>query len=405
MRHLVRRLLVLGLLLTSAGSCRSSKKTAPAEAASGTTSSGVAAEPPWDATASAPTAPKGMVWIPPGALVAGTPRHVLPRIADEEMAGEQVILSGFFIEIYPYPNEEGAIPLASVTQEEAAGLCAERGRRLCSELEWERACKGPKNTIYEYGNAYRPEICGTGAEARLLPSGYRVSCRSEFGVRDMHGGLWEWTSSPWGRGVKANLVTVRGGNAPAGELVGRCSNAMGRPPGSRSGTVGFRCCSGPQNDAEVVLHVERGPSLQLKDPVDKKVAQALEQALPEAASENLPSAAPFRITRTWLWRPIGNEELVVAGGCAGAAPRRRCGVVVARMILDRPDVLAWASSGHFPPTVKIEGSARDLWVYGGDDRSHYRRLVVYAWGRVNIGELERNPKGGSRAARRVGKRK
>ena len=187
-----------------------------------------------------------MAFIPPGALVAGTPPDSLPRIADEEMPGEQVILKGFYIDVFPHPNEEGAIPLTNVTQTEANGLCMEQGKRLCTELEWERACKGPDNTGYEYGERYRPEACGTGSTPALRPSGLRVGCRSEFGVRDLHGGVWEWTSSSWGRSSPRQLVTVRGGNAPAGELVGRCANAMGRPAETKAGSVGFRCCAGGQ---------------------------------------------------------------------------------------------------------------------------------------------------------------
>ena len=57
-----------------------------------------------------------MVWIEPGPLVAGTPPQQLPRLADQEMPGEQVILKGFYIDVYPYPNEEGAIPLTSVSR-------------------------------------------------------------------------------------------------------------------------------------------------------------------------------------------------------------------------------------------------------------------------------------------------
>ena len=65
-----------------------------------------------------------MVWIPPGPLVAGTPPDRLPRIADEEMPGEQVILKAYYIDVFPFPNEEGAIPLTNVAQSEAAKLCA-----------------------------------------------------------------------------------------------------------------------------------------------------------------------------------------------------------------------------------------------------------------------------------------
>ena len=68
---------------------------------------------------------QGMVWIPAGALVAGTPPDAFPRLADEEIPGEQFILGGFYVDVYPYPNEEGATPLTSVSRDEARTLCQE----------------------------------------------------------------------------------------------------------------------------------------------------------------------------------------------------------------------------------------------------------------------------------------
>jgi len=336
-----------------------------------------------------PTPRKGMAFIPPGALVAGTPPDSLPRIADEEMPGEQVILGGFYIDLFPHPNEEGAIPLTNVSQTEAQGLCMEQGKRLCTELEWERACKGPNNTVYEYGDQYRPDACGTGTAPALRPSGLRIGCSSEFGVRDLHGGVWEWTSSGWGRGSTRALSTVRGGNAPAGELVGRCANAMGRPADSKTGVVGFRCCAGGANSAEVVFDVVRGrQTLQPGTSVDKKLAKRLIEHLPEEARKDT-GGRDLTIDRRWTWRPIGNEELVVMGGCAGLGQRPACGMIVARVVLDRPNVLAWASSGHWTPVLKSDVDARDLWMFGGDDLGSFRRLVGYVWGRVNVGPKER----------------
>jgi hypothetical protein len=330
-----------------------------------------------------------MMWIPGGALVAGTAPDHLPRIADEEMPGEQVILKPFYIDVFPYPNEEGAIALTNVTQAEAEGLCLDQGKRLCSELEWERACKGPQNSIYEYGDVYRPDRCGTGTAPAMRPTGIRVGCRSDFGVHDMHGGVWEWTSSPWGRGNSAALATLRGGNSPAGELVGRCSNAMGRPPETKSDTVGFRCCGGPRNEAEVSLTIVRGKRLEHEEPVDKALTRAVIPLLPEQARQDLKDTADLKLERMWFWRPIGNEELIVLGGCTGIARDPRCGAVVVRVLLDRPNVVAWVPSGYFFPAVQTDADARDIWVYGGDDLGRFRRLVAYVWGRVSVGQPER----------------
>jgi hypothetical protein len=348
-----------------------------------------AALPPWQPAPKAPTPPRGMVWVPEGALVAGTPEGRLPRLADQEMAGQQLVLHGFFIDQFAYPNEEGAIPRTGVTQAQAEALCAEQSKRLCTELEWERACKGPDNTSYEYGDRYRPDVCLTGRSPRMLPSGYRQGCRSEFGARDLHGGVWEWTSSRWGRGGDNALVALRGGNAEAGDVVGRCANGIPRTPNSASPTVGFRCCMGEVNDAVVSVSLERGRPLESRARVERSVTQKLEASLPDAVESALDQSPPWRAGALWDWRPIANAHFVAAGGCAGNLPARHCGVMVAELVNGQAEFMAWVWSGIWPPTVRVYSDPRRLWVYGGDRTSQLRQAVLFESGRVRLGEIQR----------------
>lgn len=344
----------------------------------------------WAERSASPAVPKGMIWIPGGALVAGTPPDFLPRKADSEMPGEQVVLGGFFIDEYSYPNEQGAIPQTNVTQEAARLLCEERGKRLCSELEWERACKGPRNFAYEYGNRYVAKTCGMGVGSRPLPSGYLHGCRSDFGVSDMHGGVWEWTDSAWGRGGTGERVALRGGNGTEGEVIGRCANAEPKAPYAKSASIGFRCCSGERNPEEVMLDVVEGQALRMVARIDRATREALEAALPIDEAAEMKKVGLFRVSRLWEWRPLGNEELLAAGGCAGVPPRRRCGVLVLRRTLGRLDLLGWVPSGHFVPTVKLKSNPRVLFVYGGDRLSHYRRAVSFEWGKIAVSSEQRN---------------
>jgi hypothetical protein len=304
------------------------------------------------------------------------------------MRGEQVILKGFYIDVFPYPNEEGAIPLTNITQSAALAACTELGKRLCSELEWERACKGPDNHRYEYGDTYRAQRCGTGAVPVMRPTGIRVACRSEFGVRDLHGGAWEWTSSDWGRGSSAGLVSLRGGNSADGELVGRCANGRAQKPTLASGTVGFRCCAGPPNTALVVLDVKRGSSLDLLTRIDKADLTETLDALPEEAKAELGVRAGLKVDHQWLWRPIGNEELLATRVCSGLGSRPACGVVIARNSLGRPSVLGWASSRHWLPSVETDRDPRSLWMIGGDETGTYQRLIQYRFGSIVISPEE-----------------
>ncbi len=346
----------------------------------------------------------GMVWVPKGALVAGTPPNAVPRIASEEMGGEQIILKGFYIDIYQYPNEEGGIPLTKVDYETAGRLCEAAGKRLCTELEWERACKGPSNHMYEYGDVYNAERCDTGRAQRLMPAGLRVGCQSDFGVRDMHGGAWEWTQSEWRRGRSSGKMVVRGGDGRHGDVVGRCANAAPRAPNARDFDLGFRCCAGELNTAVVNVSASGLPGFEGNTNVDQVAVGQVLDGLGERDRLQLGQPGEFSVTRSWTWRPVANEELLVFGGCSGIGAGQRCGVVIGRVLLGRVAFVAWAPSGEWLPSVHSEHAPSYLWLTGGTKAGSFRRLLRYSYGRVQVGPEEKPPRAPTPARRKSRRR-
>ncbi len=331
----------------------------------------------------------GMLWIPTGTFKAGTPVDKVPRIADEELPGKDVELHGFYIDQLPFPDEVGAIPTTNVSRADAAKLCESKQKRLCSELEWERACKGPGSTTYEYGDTYRADACATGVapeQAAKRPSGDRVSCKSGFGVQEMHGGAWEWTDSRWGRGTNGDLGVLRGGNARAGELVGRCSNGIARKPKTASVTMGFRCCAGDRNPNEVELTVDKLPAF-------TRIAKAAEAAEPIAAEAATKwggegaDASVFAARAAWRWHPVPNEELVVVSGCVSApvgpkssTKKATCGTVIAR----GSSVVQAIDGGHLAPEVALFGEPHKIRMQSVDDKSAFVREITYVVGMVQV---------------------
>lgn len=342
-------------------------------------------------SATAPGAPRpGMIWIPAGVLRAGTPVDRAPRVANEELPGTEIALGGFYIDALPYPNEAGAIPTAAVTRDEAASRCAQQNKRLCTELEWERACKGPENRVYEYGDAYRSTVCGTGTpveQTAKKPSGERLACKSGFGVLEMHGGVWEWTDSVWARGgaAKGELAVLRGGNAAAGEIVGRCANAIGRAPSTKSATIGFRCCSGPRNEATVDLQLTQAPALERLRPEPTHRFDRAEGGAPPP----VPAGPIERALRVWAWRPVPNEELRIVGQCWGEAlPHVKCEALIVRPTSDPPLELGHFDTGTALVDVAFAGDSKTLravWL----DALGRSRILSYAYGRVDVGQARR----------------
>jgi hypothetical protein len=312
-------------------------------------------------------------------------------MADREMAGVSIALGGFFIDRYNHPDEPGALPVTGVSFSEAETTCRRQGKRLCTELEWERACKGPDNLIYGHGDSYDPSACGTGPTDALAPNGIHDRCVSGFGVRDMHGSAANWTASVWGRGETGQAMSVRGGTGADGELIARCANATPHKPGDKAEGVGLRCCAGEVNRAEVKLEVARGQVLMWLGE-NTEYAARFAALLPRAVREALASNAlslPFRFGRYWEWRPIGNERLLVAGGC-GKMPRYDiCGIMIARPEGETLRLLLFVSSDTWQPSVGKAGSPRVLNLYGGDRHGAFRKPVTYRWGSIVEGGKHR----------------
>jgi sulfatase modifying factor 1 len=346
-------------------------------------------------SATAAGAPRsGMIWIPAGILRAGTPLDKAPRVAEEELPGTEIPLGGFYIDALPYPNEAGAIPSSNVTRDEAAHLCDAKGKRLCTELEWERSCKGPDNTTYEYGDVYRAAICGMGVAAEQAgkePSGERLGCRSVFGVLDLHGGVWEWTVDAWGRESGRDLGVLRGGNAVAGEIAGRCANALARPPSTKSPAMGFRCCAGPPNEAKVELSLKTGVPLD-RSMKTREFTDPLRELVPTTWQSG--NILPFVFQHAWTWHPVANEELVIATGCGHVVHDTKCGLLVARGLPSSDGGIAATAvsridTGTEASEIAQVGDARHLRFKGKDAVSPYLRDFTYAYGRIELGEIKR----------------
>ena len=185
-------------------------------------------------------------------LVAAT---VLPASAEDGGTAlpaddPMVQIDQFFIDVHEYPNAPGAYPRVNVTYGEAEKLCAERKKRLCTEQEWQRAATGTQNHLYGYGERFESGRCNTpllrnGAWVggrELAPSGSFAQCSNDYGLQDMIGNVWEWTST-WYDEEKGWRI-VRGGSYFHSANMARTEVRYGRYLDAEYhlDLIGFRCC-------------------------------------------------------------------------------------------------------------------------------------------------------------------
>jgi formylglycine-generating enzyme required for sulfatase activity len=157
-----------------------------------------------------------MIPIPAGPFVQGSDmRH------DDEGPEHQVYLDGYYIDKYEvtnlqyerflkstgyrkpvywvtgtYPRGKAYHPVVYVDWFDAKAYCEWAGKRLPTESEWEKAARGTDGRDFPWGNEFTEERgnvpdLGTGG---TMPVGSFETGRSPYGLYDMSGNVWEWTS-------------------------------------------------------------------------------------------------------------------------------------------------------------------------------------------------------------------
>ncbi|NLH47525.1 MAG: SUMF1/EgtB/PvdO family nonheme iron enzyme [Myxococcales bacterium] len=190
--------------------------------------------------------PDGMRYVGGGSVRMGSaPDDPLHKPGEKNNTPTYV--AAYCIDLYEFPNQPGSPPKTNVGWAEAKKSCEAQGKRLCSEAEWERSCKGPANSRFPYGNDFNPNVCATqnsnGQKRTVASAGGWAACRSGFGVYDMSGNVREWTSSPVAPGQAAYVV--KGGAADEPDWAVRCGVRIAAGPGTASYLIGFRCCGSP----------------------------------------------------------------------------------------------------------------------------------------------------------------
>ncbi|MEN8759857.1 MAG: SUMF1/EgtB/PvdO family nonheme iron enzyme [Desulfobacterales bacterium] len=147
-------------------------------------------------------------------------------------------------------------------------ISAKEEMRLPTEAEWEKAVRGTDGSVFPWGNKWDETRCNTyeSGLGQTCAVGMYPDGASPFGVLDMAGNVWEWTSSLWGKDLfdpeykypydpgdgRENLGAddeflrvLRGGSWSYDRDFARCSFRYWSTPDLRDGFNGFRVVVSP----------------------------------------------------------------------------------------------------------------------------------------------------------------
>ncbi len=261
------------------------------------------------------------VRIPAGRLRLGSAPGTPGRDPAVEADGVEVEVPAFDIDALPYPNDPSQPLRLGMTLAEAERACSERGRRLCAEVEWERACVGAAGTTFPGGEVWDGNTCGRGE---------LNACATAEGALAMGTHVAEWTHD-----TLDTRAIIRGAGRDAPAVQHRCAARRTADPAATGLDLAFRCCGGraptmvyprevsrrpfreePMTAAQLAELVQRTPELERL-----RLREGLAMFLPGAITEVLNHGATtvqshpeytFTVNAV-RWSPtFGEEVLVVA---------------------------------------------------------------------------------------------
>ncbi|MFC1665784.1 formylglycine-generating enzyme family protein [Pseudomonadota bacterium] len=144
-----------------------------------------------------------------------------------------------------HPGPLANHPVVLVSQNDAKIFCRWRGQKydlkynLPDEPQWEKAARGINGQYYPWGNNFTADNLNFAyRQGGTTPVGQFSSGASPYGVMDMAGNVFEWTTTPFDR----ERISMKGGGSwdDQGGIC-RAASRHGRNPNARHILFGFRC--------------------------------------------------------------------------------------------------------------------------------------------------------------------
>ena len=155
-----------------------------------------------------------------------------------------------------FPPEKADHPVTGISWHDAGAYADWAGKRLPTEVEWEKAARGTDGRKWPWGDVFERDRCNLGSDT--APVGAYAGDKSPYGALDMAGNAQEWTASPflaYPGNSSGNVAfdpekkVVRGSYYGGNDFLARCSMRFcalpgepgKKPEGLNYAYIGFRC--------------------------------------------------------------------------------------------------------------------------------------------------------------------
>ncbi|MDP6414069.1 MAG: SUMF1/EgtB/PvdO family nonheme iron enzyme, partial [Gammaproteobacteria bacterium] len=147
--------------------------------------------------------------------------------------------------------DQGRHPVTGVNYHDASAFAAWKGRRLPTEQEWEKSSRGSEGLRWPWGNIFDKKKANVGLRRTTPVGAYPQGCNA-YGLCDMAGNVWEWTSTwyapypdaPPNRAILRFLndkyLSVRGGSSGSDIGSARGADRGIKKPMEFGPALGFR---------------------------------------------------------------------------------------------------------------------------------------------------------------------
>ena len=187
--------------------------------------------------------PLEMIFVPEGEFSAGDSSNFKIVFTDSFCIDVTEIIQKKYKKIIgenPSYFQGPRHPVETVSWYQASQYCHILNKRLPTEWEWEKAAKSKSSTKYFWGNKIDSSYLWYADNSGFRTHSVALKKPNSFGLYDISGNVYEWTSS-WDDDIDKKFKVLRGGSWANRQNSVRSAYRDRASPYEYGSDVGFRC--------------------------------------------------------------------------------------------------------------------------------------------------------------------